>query len=136
MSILLTNPVTHETDLKASVGVFPFLSGQQIIGEALVNNAITDIYTVPANKVFCLCGINVIPDISASPCAVYLISSSGNTIYVFYHHDNTSIVLIRPVVEKFWPPLELKSNYILRVSANNPGSTIRCSFHGYVSDVS
>jgi len=89
MSSVLISPQSHEIDYVKSLGVHPYIPGEEIMSFYTVNVGLADIYLVPDNKVLCLSLVSIIIITDADNMTFMVHDTSDNEVFRFLTHIST-----------------------------------------------
>ena len=125
----------REQNMVKWVGCRPAHNGDQVLENCSVVDGTDTIYTVPADKIFYLCNVNVMQR-----------NNSTGLVEVDLYDDVPALVcrlvMCRSQIDRarlsdsrsFWPPMEIPEGYAIKGVSSN--AAVRCdgSIFGWVED--
>lgn len=135
MSEVLLTPIGVDDDFCRSVGVRPYIPGDELLGYYEAPPGTNIAYTVPENKIFLLKNFSMANTRASANEGAYIYDLTPSVVYLL------GFVMNGTAVEKpFYSVsindfIEISSGYSLRVSNTHATSNMYFSFHGYLIDV-
>lgn len=117
------------------VGVRPGHNGEQVLEYAIAQNSTPILYTVPAGKVFYLCGysLNTWDTVGVATLRLVIYDDTP-AAWKYLQYLISSANSGQSITKSYWPPLEIPSGYSVRLESAVATATVRGSIHGWVED--
>jgi len=115
------------------IGSRPGHNGTQILEDARANNSAIRIYTTPADVTFFLCSLvlnleSVVAGVAY--CRVY--DDGGAAQYYIFERTVLAADPTMTIPFSFWPPMELPTDWSVRVGSNIAGLILRGDIFGWI----
>lgn len=114
-------------------GVRPAHDGTQVLEDGEANNSTVILYTVGAGKTFYLCGyslgIYATAALNSSALGVY---NAVPALVTVLHRVRTAVDFPLHITKSYWPPIEIRATYSVRLWSAIVTLFVRGCIHGWV----